>query len=115
MAALSGKKDEDKGVAEIVNDLWILCRDYAKQETLDPLKSIGRFLGWGLAGAILLSLGLLLGAVAVLRVLQTQTGDHLTGSWDFVPYVAALAFTVAAAALAVAAIKRPIRAEERDR
>lgn len=115
MAPLGGKHGDDKGVQEILNDLWILCRDYAKQETLDPLKSIGRFLGWGLGGSVTLSLGVLFGAIAVIRGLQTETGAHLTGSLNWIPYVAGLVFTLAAAGLSVLAIKRPIRAEEKQR
>jgi hypothetical protein len=114
VAPAGGKKDE-KGVAEVATDLWQLTRDYAKQETVDPLKSLGKFLAKGVAGALALSLGLLFGALAVLRGLQTETGEHLTGSWDFVPYVAALVFTLVCAGLAVAAIKKPVRAEEDHR
>ncbi len=114
MALAGGNKSEDKGVGDIVNDLWQLCRDYAKQETIDPLKALGRFLGFGLGGAVSLALGLLFGAVAVLRALQTQTGEHLTGSWNFVPYLAALVFTAIAVALSVSAIKRPFRAQEKN-
>jgi hypothetical protein len=108
-------KGEEKGVGEVVNDLWQLCRDYAKQETIDPLKSIGRFVGWGIGGALLLGLGLCFGALAVVRLLQTQTGDTFDGNWSFVPYLAALVFTTVAVGLSVAAIKRPLRAEEDKR
>jgi hypothetical protein len=110
-----GKQGEDKGVGEVVNDLWQLCRDYAKQETIDPLKSIGRFIGWGIGGALLLGLGLCFGALAVVRLLQTETGDALDGHLDFVPYLAAFVFTVVAVGLSAAAIKRPMRAEEKKR
>lgn len=114
MAALGGKKAEDKGAAEVVTDLWELCRDYAKQETVEPLKAIVQLLKWGLAGSVLLSLGLGFGALAVLRGLQTVTGDSLDGNFDFVPYLAALVFTAGAVALAISAIKRPFRAEEKQ-
>jgi hypothetical protein len=99
-------------VREVINDLWLLIRDYAKQETIDPLKMLGSFLGFGLAGAISLSLGLGFGALAILRALQVQTGDHLTGSLTFVPYLVALVFTGGATAIAVWYIKRPFRHEE---
>lgn len=107
-------KDE-KGVGEIVNDLWLLTRDYAKQETVDPLKSLGKFLAYGIGGSLVLSLGVLFGAVAVLRCLQTETGDTFSGHWNFVPYLVSLAFTILCSALAVYAIKKPIRAEEKQR
>ncbi|MEZ5180594.1 MAG: hypothetical protein R2702_01735 [Acidimicrobiales bacterium] len=114
MAPAGGKQDE-KGVGEVVNDLWQLTRDYAKQETIDPLKSLGRFLSRGIGGAALLALGVLFGALAVLRALQTETGEHLTGSWDFVPYAVALLFTLACTVLAVLAIKKPMRASKEQR
>ena len=41
---------EHQGVKEVVNDLWLLCRDYAKQETIEPLKPLKGFLSWGLLG-----------------------------------------------------------------
>jgi hypothetical protein len=113
--APAGGNKEDKGVSEVVNDLWQLTRDYAKQETLDPLKSLKRFLAFGIGGAVLLALGLLFGALAVLRGLQTETGAHLTGSWNWVPYLATLLFTGLAAVLALLAIKKPLRAEEDHR
>ena len=114
MAPAAGKKAEDKGPGEIVNELWILCRDYAKQETVDPLKQLLQFVKWGFGGALLLALGLVFGAVSVLRILQNETGEHLTGSWNWVPYLAALVFTLVGIALSVAAIRRPIRAEEKQ-
>ena len=114
MAPIGGS-NQDKGPMEIVNDLWALTRDYAKQETIDPLKSLGRFFGYGLAGSLLSALGLVFGAVAILRLLQTQTGEHLSGSWNFVPYVVALVFTVVCAGLAAYAIKKPVRNQEENR
>lgn len=112
MAPAGVKNKDDKGVGEVVNDLWQLVRDYAKQETIDPLKSIGRFLAWGVAGSIMLSLGLIFGTLAVLRGLQTETGPHLTGSWSWVPYFVALVVDAIAIGLAVRSIKKPMPNQE---
>lgn len=112
MAPLGAKQSEEKGVGDIVSDLWALIRDYTKQETIDPLKSIGRFLGYGIAGALLLGLGLLFGSLALLRGLQTQTGAHLTGSWNWVPYAVTVLVSGIAAGLAVRAITKPVRDDE---
>ena len=61
---------------------------YAKQETIDPLKGLGRYVGFGVGGSLLLAIGpvALLG-LAVLRALQTETGagSPATGRW--VPYL----------------------------
>ena len=112
MAAAGAKPGDHEGVREVLEDLWQLIRDYAKQETIDPLKMLGQFLGWGLAGSITLCLGLGFGALAVIRALQTETGTHLTGSWNWVPYLVGLVFTGVAAALSVWMIKRPFRTKE---
>lgn len=112
MAAAGQTPGEHEGVREVINDLWLLIRDYAKQETIDPIKMLGSFLGWGLAGSIALCLGIGFGALAIIRALQTETGDHLTGSLNWVPYLVGLLFTAAAAGLAVWFIKRPFRHEE---
>ncbi len=113
MAPAGMKNNDDKGVGEVVNDLWQLVRAYAKQETIDPLKSIGRFLAWGLAGSVMLSLGLIFGTLAVLRGLQTETGAHLTGSLNFIPYLAALVVDGVAIGLAIRSIKKPMPNQER--
>ena len=109
MVPAGAEKAEQKSTGEIANDLWLLVRDYAKQETIDPLKSIGRFLANGLAGAALVGLGVTFGALALLRALQTETGNHLTGSLNWVPYAVTLVVTVVVVALAVYAIKKPVR------
>lgn len=104
-----GAKDQQKSTGEVVGDLWELVRDYAKQETIDPLRSIGNFLKWGIPGAILLTVGLTYGVLALVRVLQQETGAHLSGSWNLVPYLAALLFVVVVLALCVRAITKPNR------
>ncbi len=95
-----------KGTSQIVTELWELVRAYAKQETVDPLKQLGRFVAFGLAAAIAGGLGVILVLVAVLRALQAETGAHLTGSLSWVPYVATLAVAALLAALSAAAITR---------
>lgn len=109
MASPGQKKDDDKGVGEVIGDLWELVREYARQETIDPLKSIGRFLGYGVAGAAALSLGLLFVSLAVLRLLQTETEAHLRGSWNWVPYLVTVVIDALVVLLAVRAIKKPVR------
>lgn len=112
MAPEGAKKGDDKGVGEIASDLWQLLRDYAKQEIVDPLSSLKRFMLFGVGGAVLLSLGLFFLSLAVLRGLETDTGPHLTGVFDWVPYAATLVVDMLAIFLAIKAIKRPFKTEE---
>jgi hypothetical protein len=94
---------QPKSVPEIATELWDLTRDYARQETVVPLRSIGRYVGAGAGAAVLGGVGVILLMLAGLRALQTQTGDALDGSLSWLPYVIVL---VVAAALAASAISR---------
>ena len=80
-----GRKD-DQGLGGQLNELVSLVLAYAKQETLDPLKSLVRYIGWGVAGAVFLASGGALLTLTAVRVVQSETGDHLHGNWTFVPY-----------------------------
>ena len=87
-----------------VKEIAQLSLTYVKQETKAPLQGLGRFLGFGLAGAMFLGTGAVLLTLAVLRGLQTalsyervkQSGEGivvdrgpLSGSWTWLPYVLA--------------------------
>ena len=76
-------------------EMFDLVKAYAKQETLDPLKGAGRWLGLGLAGSVLLIIGSLELILALLRALQTEFGSAMTGNLSWLPYL----ITVAAAGL----------------
>jgi hypothetical protein len=79
---------------------------YVRQETIDPLKSLVRFLLWGAVGAILLSLGGVLVALGVVRAVQTETGVHLRGDWSWVPYFGGVIFAMMVAVLAATRITK---------
>ena len=40
---------------------------YAKQETIDPLKTLQRYMAFGLSGAMFIGIGLCFGLLALLR------------------------------------------------
>ena len=96
----------DKSVPQVVNELWGLTKDYARQETVDPLKDVGRYLGFGLAGALLGALGVVMLMLAGLRALQTQTGSTFTGSWSWAPYAIVVAVALLLVLLAVSRISK---------
>jgi tetrahydromethanopterin S-methyltransferase subunit C len=74
----------EKSLPTLASELWDLVRAYAKQETVEPLKGILRFVGFGLAGGVSLSIGLVLLALAGLRGLQTI--DTFDENLSWVPY-----------------------------
>jgi hypothetical protein len=74
-------------VSKPASDVVQLIIAYAKQETLGPLKGIGRFVGFGAVGAIALSGGTMLLLLALLRGLQTETGTTFEGGWSWAPYL----------------------------
>ena len=74
-----GLKSEGTGVVNLIVD-------YLKQETIGPLKSLGRFVAYGTIGSTFLAGGLVLLLVAVLRALQEETGAF-DGNLSWIPYL----------------------------
>lgn len=82
---------------------------YAKQETVDPLRKLGRYLAAGLAGSVLLTVGSLMLIVAAVRATQAETGTHLHGDLSWVPYGAGLLLGVMILGLAASRIGKAPR------
>jgi hypothetical protein len=95
---------EDFGV--LLGEIRALTTAYVKQRTLEPAKTIGRFVAVGAAGSMLLGGGLTLLALALLRALQTATGSTFHGHLSWLPYVVTAAVAVAVAGVAGLAVLR---------
>jgi len=109
------KDDGGRGVTAAGGDFVQLVVDYAKQETLGPLKGLGRFLAFGVAGSIALAVGLVLLLLAALRALQTETGSTFGGHLSWLPYLITAALAVAVLGLAAWRItKGPASRRGRD-
>jgi hypothetical protein len=75
-------------------DFFELVKAYAKQETMEPLRGAGRWLLFGVAGSVLLMLASISLTLAMLRVLQEETGSTFTGNLSWFPYLATLVAAV---------------------
>ena len=65
---------------------------YAKQETIDPLKDLGRYLAWGIGGAVAIFVGVLFLSLGLLRGLQRlEPFDAEDGLLTTLPYVITVA------------------------
>jgi hypothetical protein len=95
-----------KPIGEVASELWELTRDYAKQETVDPLKGVGRFLAYGVAGSLLIGIGVIMLMLSGLRALQTETGSWFTGNLSWIPYLIVLVVGAALIALALSRIQK---------
>lgn len=87
------------GVRNAGSEVVQLVIDYAKQETVGPLKSLGRFFAFGLVGSIFLAMGLSILLLAGLRAMQTETGTTFAGNKTWIPYLATAGAAVVLAGL----------------
>ena len=73
-----------------VTDLVESVKQYARQETIEPLKGAARWVAVGSIAALSLGLAMVFLALAVLRLSQDLGGTTLDGSWSFVHYLITL-------------------------
>lgn len=112
-----GGKEAKDGVSELLRMLLA----YTKQEALDPVLAQLKSLGYGIAGAVMLSLGTVLIAIGFLRALQSELGPTggsahpygttgaLSGDWSWAPYMGATLVCLAIAAWCALRIVRSVR------
>jgi hypothetical protein len=106
VATPQAAKADEKGTGEVISDLVDLLKNYARQETIDPLKSLGRFVGFGAGAALCWGIAGTLLTIGVLRVVQVETRDLFDGNWTFVPYLAALIVSGGGAVLSLKLIRK---------
>lgn len=87
-------------------ELYKMIRDYIKQETLDPLRGVGRWLAWGIVGAIALLFGAVVGLIGLLRLLQTEVFNQPNG-FTWVPYMIVVGVALIMVWLSLTRIARP--------
>jgi len=82
---------------EEVRDLFIR---YFKEQTVAPLKDLGRFVLFGALGSVFVAFGVVIGLLGVLRMVQALF-PVLDGSLSFVPYLIVVVLALLIAALVV--------------
>ncbi|MDH4075225.1 MAG: hypothetical protein OEY41_06120 [Acidimicrobiia bacterium] len=91
-------------------DIKDLIVSYAKQETIVPLRSLQRYLAYGLAGSLFVFLGAFFLGLGVLRLMQSIE-FFAGGSWaSTLPYVIALGVLVLLLGLVYNALRRSTKA-----
>jgi hypothetical protein len=95
-----------KSVGTLLNEFVSLVVEYAKEQTVDPIRGLGRYLVFGLIGAFLVAIGGGLAALAALRLIQAETGNHLRGSLTWAPYTGGFVVAGVGAAWAVLRLRR---------
>lgn len=99
---MTAPRSDNKSFAASAGEAWELVVAYFKQETIEPIKGLGRFVAFGVAGAFALGVGLVMLALAGLRLLQEEL-TAFDGNWSFAPYVIVL---VAAGVVTLLAVSR---------
>jgi protein-S-isoprenylcysteine O-methyltransferase Ste14 len=84
----SDKKHE--GVRQSGADAVSLSVRYLKQETLTVVKGLKGYLLYGIAGSLLVTIGVVLLLVSFLRLLQTEAAPTFTGNTSWLPYLIVL-------------------------
>jgi len=92
-----------------------MVTNYAKQQTVEPLKHLGQWAGFGIAGGVMLIIGAFLGALGILRLFQKmsflteeENGEMVDTTWTFLPYLFTFGILLAIVGLlAVAMTKTP--------
>jgi hypothetical protein len=95
-------KLDDTSVPELIE----FVRAYVKQETVDPLRGVGRWIAYGAAGAFCLGLGLVIVLLGVLRLIEEEWDRASSGSLSWLAYLATLLIAVAILALTLMRIKK---------
>lgn len=99
----------DASMGALARQLLSMVLAYTRQETVDPLRRLGRYLLWGVIGAFLTAVGAVLVVLGAVRAVQAETGSHLHGNWSWVPYMAGILVAVIVAAVAASRIGKAPR------
>lgn len=89
-----------------VSDIVDSVKQYARQETIEPMKGAARWVAVGTIAALSLGISIVFLTLAVLRLSQDLGGNTLDGSWSFVHYFITLAVVAVLVALSFSRISQ---------
>jgi hypothetical protein len=101
-----------KGPVDQVGDLFDSVKQYARQETLEPIRGAIRWVGVGSVAALSLGLALIFSALGILRLSQDLGGTVLDGSWSFLHYFITLCVVTILVAVTFSRVSRRTLAKE---
>lgn len=105
------RNDDSPSVGNVVQ----LVKDYARQETVGPIRGAGRWLLWGAIGASMMGVASAFLVLGVLRLIQTEFHRSFRGQWtSIIPYVVAVAVAIAVIGLAASRIGKKTLHEEKS-
>ncbi len=97
---------DDKSDEKVkVSELYDLVIKYAKQEAINPIRGAGRWIGFGLFAAVLMSIGVVIGSLAVLRLVQT-TPLGASNAWSWLCYLITVVICLVVGFVANSRIRR---------
>lgn len=96
----------DKSPIDTANELKAMLTQYARQETVGPIQLLAKWVAFGVAGALLIAVGLAYLSFGVLRVLQSETDAFDSGRTSFLPYLIAFAMLMVFVGIAAWAMTR---------
>jgi hypothetical protein len=94
------------------NDLTDSVKQYARQETIEPLKGAARWVGVGSVAALSLGLALIFSALGILRLSQDVGGTVLDGSWSFIHYFITLSIVAVVVKITFSRVSQRTLAKE---
>jgi len=90
-----------------IGEVIDLVKNYARQETLAPVRGAGRWMAFGMAGAVLLGIGSSLLVLGLVRLIQNEFGPTFEGRWmNLLPYTAALVLCLVVIGAAISRIAK---------
>ncbi len=94
-------KSEPKSAHEVLEMLFA----YIRRETLKPIRGAGRWIGYGLVAALSLSIGIVLGAIGILRLVQSTIFAE-SQTWSWVSYIIAVGICSAVLMFTISRIRK---------